>query len=303
MEKPFLKNYSNSQLIININGTAPHDHTTRTMISSLSAERHDTSNNLYNETPSSEPFNVDPDLVRVLNKNQEIIKRSQPRFTLDGKGEDGELESSSLIDIIGRTRLERLGRFPESERLYFNEFSRIIKLKYSSSCLYLKQRLNFPTHHSDSQPAYFVASGSLKEGLDYRVIRNEWPYAIPRDYQHMVVWSRLPLLDPSQARTPGELEQARQEGLSGFENLTVELVEQLDRAGLNPNQRFKPFHHLQDLPPDPRFQPALDAHIRAFVRTRWPPSQGFFNLMWFLNPIHLQSCPLLPHFHVFVKKL
>jgi len=110
MEKPFLKNYSNSQLIININGTAPHDHTTRTMISSLSAERHDTSNNLYNETPSSEPFNVDPDLVRVLNKNQEIIKRSQPRFTLDGKGEDGELESSSLIDIIGRTRLERLAK-------------------------------------------------------------------------------------------------------------------------------------------------------------------------------------------------
>lgn len=264
------------------------------------------SSNAYNETPSAEPFNVDPDLLRVLSKNQEIIKRSAPRFTLSGGGRKRkeEEEDDSLLSIIGHTRLERLGRLPESERLYFTEFSRIVRLKYSDSCLYLSRRLNFPSEPDlpldHQRPAYFVASDLLTDRTDYRVIRNEWPYAIPRDYQHMVVWSRLPLLDPSQARTPSELDDARQVGLSGFENLTPEFVDQLDWAGVNADQRFKPFD--PDLANDPH-PPGLDAHIRAFIRARWPRDQGFVNLMWFLNPTHLQSCPQLPHFHVFVKKI
>ncbi|KAA1063688.1 hypothetical protein PGTUg99_000514 [Puccinia graminis f. sp. tritici] len=43
-------------------------------------------NNPYNETPSTEPFNIDPDLFRVLAKNQAIIALIIPGF-----GEEKEL--------------------------------------------------------------------------------------------------------------------------------------------------------------------------------------------------------------------
>ncbi|KAA1113256.1 hypothetical protein PGT21_026553 [Puccinia graminis f. sp. tritici] len=315
---PFLRNNNN-------NRTPTHERVTKTSritemnsVPNQHQQQQDETNNInnpYNETPSTEPFNIDPDLVRVLAKNQAIIARSPPRFILfpsssdhSTKQQQEEEEERSLIHIISRTQLDRLGRLADSEQLYFNEFSRIIKLKYDSSCLYLQQRLNFPLHLENKlnkdggrgQPAFFCADGRLQDRRDYRVIRNEWPYAIPRDYQHIVVWSRLPLLDPSQARTSAELKQAHHQGLSGFENLSPELVDRLTQAGLNPDLKLTPFpaHH-----PGVRGERAgLDAQIRAFIRTRWPHSRGFIDLLWFLNPVHLQSCPQLPHFHVFVKK-
>ncbi|KAH9457420.1 hypothetical protein Pst134EA_021296 [Puccinia striiformis f. sp. tritici] len=289
-QQPFLKKYDDIGTVVTHQSKTT---TTREMI------------NVYNETASQEPFNIDPDLVRILNKNQEIIQRSQPRFVLKKPPSSStvkEDDSLSLIEIIYRTRLDKLGRLTESENLYFNEFSRLIKLKYTSSCLYLKQRLNFRSFSTINQPDYFSANDDehkLQDGLDYRVTRNEWPYAIPKDYQHIVVWSRLPLLDPSQARTPEDMDTALKTGLSGFENLTPPMIELLNQSGFSDNPSSSPLSSTRHEEEDQ----GLDSQIRLFIRNRWPFEHGFVDLMWFLNPVHLQSCPQLPHFHVFVKKL
>ncbi|OAV98443.1 hypothetical protein PTTG_05530 [Puccinia triticina 1-1 BBBD Race 1] len=299
--RPFPQEY-NSQLMIN--RTPAHEQsatTTRREMNSDYEELAVPTINPYNETPSREPFNIDPDLVRILTKNQAIIERSAPRFVISSI-RPGDIDRS-LIHIIALTRLDRLGRLHESESLYFHDFSRIVKHKYGSSCRYLKTRLNFhpnPVTGGPNDIQFFCADGSLRDWLDYRVTKNEWPYAIPHEYQHMVVWSRLPLLDPSQARTATELSDAHEVGLSGFENLSPEFVALLDIAGLNTHNRFT---SSPENPPPPASGGRLDTQIRRFVAARWPREQGFVDSMWFLNPVHLQSCPQLPHFHVFVKKI
>ncbi|KAH9814921.1 hypothetical protein DFH28DRAFT_928529 [Melampsora americana] len=146
------------------------------------------------EIPSNEAFNSDPDLIKILNKNQIIIETNSPLFIshptqADQNGTNSQ-SSKSLLHIISYTHLYKSRRFPQSESLYSLEFSKTVKAKYGSSSQYLKDRLGFNQSSSelrfdeDGTPIdYFKASSGLIDGLDYKVIKNEWPYAINHGYQ------------------------------------------------------------------------------------------------------------------------
>lgn len=294
------------------------------------------------ETPSAEPFNADPELVEILNKNQTIIDTHSPLFILhptisDDNGTNAQ-SNISLLHIITFTHLYKFRRFPESEKLYSSEFSKKVKEKYGSSLVYLKARLGFCTLGEDHvsnlrfdrlgcRIEYFGADEGLVDGLDYKVIKNEWPYAIENGYQfvflpclkafaclcsksddlfifsssspselcrHLIVWSRLKLLNPALSPSTYHWRLATGEGLSGFVNLS------------NPmKDRLKSFNLLNKLNEEVQVEDVqsirLDREIVKFVKNRWKLEEGYSDLIWFLNPVQLQSCPGLPHFHVFVK--
>ncbi|KAG0146779.1 hypothetical protein CROQUDRAFT_43892 [Cronartium quercuum f. sp. fusiforme G11] len=251
------------------------------------------------ETPSHEPFNIDPDLVNILQKNQNIINKNPPLFVispnLSNQNGTNVQTSISIIHIITFTQLYKFRRFKESESLYSLEFSKKVKEKYGNSITYLKSRLGFnqlPFNHPknlrfdcNGNPIhYFTSDDGLIDGLDYKVIKNEWPYAIDHNYQHLIVWSRLKLLNPNLSISSNEYNLATEQGLSGFINLSKPFKQIL--------KSFNLFSKINEN------QIGIGKEMSNFVKKRW---NGYQDLIWFLNPIQLQSCPDLPHFHVFVK--
>ncbi|EGG12598.1 uncharacterized protein MELLADRAFT_70387 [Melampsora larici-populina 98AG31] len=129
--------------------------------------------------------------------------------------------------------------------------------------------------------------------MDYKVIKNEWPYAIDHGYQHMIVWSRLKLLNPGLSKSPTQWHLALEQGLSGFVNLSEGMKRRLHSFNLLNKLKSSDSDDNLDHHSNP-----LAIEMIKFIKNRW---FGYEDLMWFLNPVQLQSCPDLPHFHVFVK--
>ncbi|KAI8447695.1 hypothetical protein BY996DRAFT_4533330, partial [Phakopsora pachyrhizi] len=101
--------------------------------------------------------------------------------------------------------------------------------------------------------------------------------------RHLVVWSRLPLLNPSLCNSRTEMNLALDRGLSGFINLSRDLRLKLEYFKLS----FKEQKMMKK-----------GCEIVKFIKNQWRIEEGYVDLMWILNPIQLQSCPTLPHFHV-----
>ncbi|PRP73940.1 hypothetical protein PROFUN_08133 [Planoprotostelium fungivorum] len=105
-----------------------------------------------------------------------------------------------------------------------------------------------------------------------RLFENDFPYAIPHDVQHFVLWSRLPFYPPA-AGESSKLSQARQKGLHGLTGVTV-----IDQHA---DQLF------------------METEISDYVQKTWPPED--YQCAWFVNPPSLQSIKNVSHFHIFVK--
>ncbi|MBW0517641.1 hypothetical protein O181_057356 [Austropuccinia psidii MF-1] len=261
-----------------------------------------------------EPFNVDPDLIEILKINQQLIDQIEPILQLYPISHSGNTSprhtnitySSSLIHIIATTSLFNLGRFSQSEKLYNQDYRQIVKAKYGSTIIYLKQRLGFSSNRllldkTGKQIHYFTADQSLmKDGLDYKVVKNEWPYGIPKNYQHLTIWSRLPLLNPKLSSSNNDWKLAHEKGLSGFVNLSNQLIHKLEEFKLDHSHNLK---QLQSSAKEnlTESRKGLGDEIVKFIENRWKVQEGFEDLLWFLNPVYLQSCPELPHFHLLVK--
>ncbi|KAI8455212.1 hypothetical protein BY996DRAFT_4554132, partial [Phakopsora pachyrhizi] len=101
--------------------------------------------------------------------------------------------------------------------------------------------------------------------------------------RHLVVWSRLPLLNPNLCNSRTEMNLTLDRGLSGFINLLRDLRSKLEYFKLS----FKEQKMMRN-----------SCEIVKFIKNQWRIEEGYVDLMWILNPIQLQSCPTLPHFHV-----
>ncbi|KAI8457220.1 hypothetical protein BY996DRAFT_4578646, partial [Phakopsora pachyrhizi] len=101
--------------------------------------------------------------------------------------------------------------------------------------------------------------------------------------RHLVVWSRLPLLNPNLCNSRTEMNLALDRGLSGFINLSRDLRSKLEYFKLS----FKEQKMMRN-----------GCEIVKFIKNQCRIEEGYVDLMWILNPIQLQSCPTLPHFHV-----
>ncbi|KAH7101186.1 hypothetical protein BKA62DRAFT_770723 [Auriculariales sp. MPI-PUGE-AT-0066] len=111
----------------------------------------------------------------------------------------------------------------------------------------------------------------------WTVFPNDWRYAVPGDVEHLLVWTRRPIIDPS--RLPLQYHAGGIWGVTGC-------------AG-------------QDLPqnedaPLQQMVTAAAEEMNAFVKKQWP--EDVWETAWFVNPMIKQSIPGIAHIHIFIKR-
>ncbi|GAA5985417.1 hypothetical protein JCM10908_006967 [Rhodotorula pacifica] len=103
-------------------------------------------------------------------------------------------EWDDLCEIIQNCRLAELDRHPTLETLYAGTFNPLLKRHYGTTEAYLRLQLGWPAQEAKTEKQdeeeYWTRAGTTN------VRRNDWPYAIPKDVQHWVVWVPLPLFHP-----------------------------------------------------------------------------------------------------------
>lgn len=129
----------------------------------------------------------------------------------------------------------------------------------------------------------------------WQILPNDWPYSVPPEIEHVLVWSRVPIGDPS--LVPEHL-RARIDvsGLWGFTGgADADLL--ADQSYLKDGAQFIGTGAEAE---EVRAAIAVaGAPVAAFVRARWP--EDAWETAWFVNPPRLQSIPGLAHAHVFAK--
>ncbi|KZP06145.1 hypothetical protein FIBSPDRAFT_842412 [Athelia psychrophila] len=152
-------------------------------------------------------------------------------------------------------------------------------------------------------PAYFM-TGTPAELIS--IIQNDWPYSVPPEIEHILIWTRLPIINFSKVplQITGRL---RQDGLWGFTGsdlpppspstlpeclpaladwgVTMDSLISSPKASLEEEEMIK----------------AAGTEVDEFVKKRWV--EGEWETSWFVNPPQrLQSVPDLSHIHVFARR-
>ncbi|EJC98832.1 uncharacterized protein FOMMEDRAFT_95368 [Fomitiporia mediterranea MF3/22] len=164
-------------------------------------------------------------------------------------------------------------------------------------------------------PEYFTADtpSSL-----ISIIQNDWPYSVPLEVEHSVIWTKIPILPrPSlimphiAANLPYDLQQkltARlaQDGLRGFTgsvdpppsvSLLADNLGALSDWGITIDKLIiSPKGTLEE--EEAVRQSSLE--VQRFVARRWIERE--WETAWFVNPPRLQSVKGLAHIHVFARK-
>ncbi|GAA5982760.1 hypothetical protein JCM11641_007779 [Rhodosporidiobolus odoratus] len=127
-------------------------------------------------TPTPSPDD-DQKISAVLQRAKALHASLEPLYTWD-----------ELCELIGSCQLAVLSRQPEFEELYAKEFGLLVRSKYGTMERYLRKQLGW---QGNEEGDYWVRTGKTD------VRRNDWPYGIPKDVSHWVVWVPLPLFHPS----------------------------------------------------------------------------------------------------------
>ncbi|GBE83065.1 hypothetical protein BKA93DRAFT_764438 [Sparassis latifolia] len=135
------------------------------------------------------------------------------------------------------------------------------------------------------------------------IIMNDWPYSVPPEVEHILIWTRLPLLRPS--IPPSIASHLLEYGLWGFTGNTEpppspstlpECLPALADWNFTPDNIVHP-------PPRTEKEEALLREtideISEFVRRKWKEAE--WETAWFVNPSRWQSVPGLAHIHVLAK--
>lgn len=155
-------------------------------------------------------------------------------------------------------------------------------------------------------PRHFEAS--FVPGDDCQILVNDWPYSVPHNVIHHVIWSYLPILHPDLV-SPLLFPDA---------DIRDQAWSIISRRGLcgalatNGDLRMPSLaDHLVHLPSiniDPTSHSKVEAAIRSacshlviFIRQHWDLKTH--EAVFFANPPSLQSVPSLAHFHALVKPI
>jgi len=143
-------------------------------------------------------------------------------------------------------------------------------------------------------PEYFLAN--IPAPL-ISIIQSDWPYALPSDVEHTVIWSQVPILPPTNLvpdhiasrmhpKTVSRVrERLAQDGVWGFTGSSS--------RPSNPSFGQGPLD-------DSSAMLAIGKEVATFVRRRWVDSE--WETVWIVNPPRLQSVPGLAHIHVFARR-
>ncbi|KAF8340554.1 uncharacterized protein EI90DRAFT_2966425 [Cantharellus anzutake] len=125
-----------------------------------------------------------------------------------------------------------------------------------------------------TEPDYFTVD--IPDEL-VRVVINDWPYSVPLDVTHFIIWSRVPFVH--EMVTPYRIkDRVARDGLWGFTGGITQ-----------PKASDKDAHLIRQ----------ASIEIQMFVEQVWPEDE--WETAWFMNPLRLQSVPGLAHTHVFAK--
>ncbi|BGP27781.1 hypothetical protein Rt10032_c13g5125 [Rhodotorula toruloides] len=124
----------------------------------------------------------DQRIKAILQQATELTAELDPLFTWE-----------ELCEIVA-DRLEVLKRHPRLEALYRDPFNPLVKSVYGSTEAYLRKQLGWgrePEKKEEEEREYWTRGGVTNVRL------NDWPYAVPKDVRHYVVWVPLPLFHPA----------------------------------------------------------------------------------------------------------
>jgi len=164
-------------------------------------------------------------------------------------------------------------------------------------------------------PGYFTADMSPTL---ISIIQNDWPYSVPLDVEHTLIWTKLPILPPPSLVPPHisatlseetlhkVTARLQQDGVWGFTgssepppspSLLPHSLGALNEWGVT----------LEKLIISPRGTAEEEEAVRMagnevakFVKNRWKEVE--WETAWFVNPPRLQSVKDLAHIHVFARK-
>ncbi|TFK52186.1 hypothetical protein OE88DRAFT_1711932 [Heliocybe sulcata] len=152
-------------------------------------------------------------------------------------------------------------------------------------------------------PAYFTAD-TPPELIS--IILNDWPYSVPPQIEHTLVWTRVPIFHTAIIH-PSVEKRVHQDGLWGFTGTPK------DSPPPSPSTLPECLPALQEWnvtldkmiisPKGTKEEEELvrraGAEVNEFVKSRW--NEREWETAWFVNPPRLQSVPGLAHVHVFAR--
>ncbi|KAG1899973.1 uncharacterized protein F5891DRAFT_952994 [Suillus fuscotomentosus] len=153
-------------------------------------------------------------------------------------------------------------------------------------------------------PEYFKADIPFDSEF-ISIIQNDWPYSVPIEVEHTLIWSRVPIFHPDLITAEVDI-RIQQDGLCGFTGTNElppspstlpECLPALAEWGITMDKLIR----------SPRGNPEIEDMVRdagreidGFVKRRWVERE--WETAWFVNPPRIQSVRGLAHIHVFAKK-
>jgi len=150
------------------------------------------------------------------------------------------------------------------------------------------------------------------------IIQNDWPYSVPLDIEHTLIWTRVPIL-PSPHLIPPHVAESlsddlrtrvtkrlEQDGIWGFTGsleppppppLLSKYLGALSEWGITMEKLIR---SSEGSPDEETLVTLAGNEIRSFINRRW--DQAEWETAWFVNPPRLQSVKGLAHAHVFARK-
>ncbi|KAJ7079744.1 hypothetical protein B0H15DRAFT_940699 [Mycena belliarum] len=150
-----------------------------------------------------------------------------------------------------------------------------------------------PAYFSESTPPQYIS-----------IIQNDWPYSVPPEVEHTLIWTRIPIFHPALV---AESVRARVEldGLWGFTGNTSPppspsnlpaCLPALAEWGMTLDKMVKSEKGTAE---EDELVRLAGLPVHNFVRSRWVEEE--WETAWFVNPPRLQSVPGLAHVHVFAR--
>lgn len=138
------------------------------------------------------------------------------------------------------------------------------------------------------------------------VIQNDWPYSVPPEVEHTLIWTKRPIYHPSLVADSVK-PRIEQDGLWGFTGTLFpppspstlpSCLPALAEWGITIDSlvRSAPGTEEEDV-----LVRRAGKEVDRYVRMRW--REGEWETAWFVNPPRLQSVPGLAHIHVFARRL
>ncbi|KAG8751743.1 hypothetical protein FRC14_007635 [Serendipita sp. 396] len=207
-----------------------------------------------------------------------------------------------LKGFIESGDLGLLKRHPDFQKRY-NTWCDAVKEEYGTLVEYLLHvRLGWaedvkpkPTYANSATPSATATPNPMVFRADLpeeyiKVIPNDWPYSVPLDVSHFVIWSRVPAI--SSANIPLAIyARVKEDGLWGFTGSEGQ-EEAIPTVGVEPKAPMSES--------EKEFFAQACREFEIFVKREW--SEDEWECAWFVNPPRLQSVPGLAHIHVFARK-